>query len=296
MSELINQMKLNNHIMMLVNEVIWKYPDMIGIDEVKSFSEETNGKLDDALFYLFLAKLDIDFDDEEEKRIAELYFRNHLHYLKVDEYQKNDYCNKIKNLTIQSGKWQLKMDKIPAGTIFYMDDLDCFQDVECPVLGYFDQDFEYPAIYEDGLLWMSCDPSEINTMKKPIEEAYGHVLVLGLGLGYYPYFISQKEEVKKITIIEKEKDCIELFQNELIGVFDYANKIEVIHQDALEYLASISENEVDVVFADLWHNAEDGIKLYEKIKKYESKHTCTKFIYWLENSLKSKKKWNERMG
>lgn len=79
-------------------------------------------------------------------------------------------------------------------------------------------------------------------------------------------------------------------------VFDYANKIEIIHQDALEYLVSISENEFDVVFADLWHNAEDGIKLYEKIKIYESKHTCTKFIYWLENSLKSKKKWNERIG
>lgn len=295
MNEQMEQMKMNNHILMIVNEVIRKYPDMIEIDELKAFSEETNSKLDDALFYLFCAKLDIDLDDEEEKRIAEVYFRNHLHYLKVEDYLSNDYCNRLKNLTLQSGKWRLKMDKIPAGTLFYMDDLDCFEEVEAPVLGYFDRDFNYPAIYEDGLLWMSCDPSEINTMKKPISEAFGNVLVLGLGLGYYPYFISQKKEVKKITIIEKEKDCIELFQNELVNVFEHSKKLNVICDDALKYLSSIEENEYDVIFADLWHNAEDGIELYEKIKMYENKHTQTKFLYWLKNSLKSKEKWNEMM-
>lgn len=295
MKELKNQMKLNNHILMLVNEVIEKYSDMISMEEVLAFSEEVKVKYDDALFYLFLAKLDIDLEDKEEKRIAELYFRNHLHYLKAEDYQSNDYCHKLKNLRLQSGKWQLRMDKIAAGTLFYMDDLDCFEDVEAPVLGYFNQDFDYPAIYENGLLWMSCDPSEINTMKKPIQETYGNVLVLGLGLGYYPYFISQKDEVKKITIIEKEKDCIELFQNELIKVFEHTEKLNVICQDAFDYLASVQENEYDVIFADLWHNAKDGIKLYERIKQYESKHNQTRFIYWLENSLKSKKKWNEMM-
>ena len=59
---------------------------------------------------------------------------------------------------------------------------------------------------------MSIIPNEIETMKEAIETVKGNVLVYGLGLGYFPYMISLKNDVNKITIIEKEDILFEEYK------------------------------------------------------------------------------------
>ena len=43
----------------------------------------------------------------------------------------------------------------------------------------------------------------------------------------------------------------------------------------------------DYVFADLWHDASDGLEMYRKLKKYEILAPSTEFDYWIEPSLLS---------
>ena len=55
---------------------------------------------------------------------------------------------------------------------------------------------------------MSTIPHEINTMKKDIDIVKNNVLVLGLGIGYFSYLISNKASVKNITILENDEEII----------------------------------------------------------------------------------------
>ena len=125
---------------------------------------------------------------------------------------------------------------------------------------------------------MSLNPNEIETMKPYIKKAKGNVLVLGLGMGYVPYMISLKDEVKSITIIEKDKEIIDLFKKNLLPLFVNRNKITIIEDDAINYVAE--NNKYDYIFADLWHDAEDGLSLFVQLKRISKNIDC-----WLEVSL-----------
>jgi hypothetical protein len=50
----------------------------------------------------------------------------------------------------------------------------------------------FPALLENDRIWMTITPNEIEIMIKPVDEAFGHVLTYGLGLGYYAYMVSKK--------------------------------------------------------------------------------------------------------
>ena len=85
---------------------------------------------------------------------------------------------------------------------------------------------------------MSLIPHEINTMKHHIIDAFGNVLVLGLGLGYYVFHIARKKDVDKITIIEKDKRVIKIFKENLLPYFENKDKITIIEDDAIKYLST----------------------------------------------------------
>ena len=131
---------------------------------------------------------------------------------------------------------------------------------------------------------MSITPNEINTMRPYIEEAKGNILVLGLGLGYYPFTISLKDEVKKITIVELDQNIINIFNKHLLPLFPHKEKIQIIKGEAIKFLNN-NKDHYDFVFVDLWHNPEDGLPLYLRISKIAMHYKNCKFQYWLEKSL-----------
>ena len=55
---------------------------------------------------------------------------------------------------------------------------------------------------------MLVTPNEVHTMKADIEKAHGKVLTYGLGLGYFPFMTSRKEEVTSVTVVERSSDVI----------------------------------------------------------------------------------------
>lgn len=130
---------------------------------------------------------------------------------------------------------------------------------------------------------MSLNIHEQVTMEKAIENANGNVLVLGLGLGYYPLMISLKDNVGTITIVENNSDLISYFKDKLLPRFPNKNKITIIEYDAIKYLENNYSN-YDYGFFDIYRDVKDGLHLYVSARKVISK-TNFKIDFWLERSL-----------
>ena len=79
---------------------------------------------------------------------------------------------------------------------------------EVTSLGYFEHDYSYISLTQNKVIWMSLSPYEIETMKEDILNAKGNVLTYGLGIGYFAYMCSLKDEVETVTIVEKDKNII----------------------------------------------------------------------------------------
>ena len=133
---------------------------------------------------------------------------------------------------------------------------------------------------------MSTIPHEINTMKKDIDIVKNNVLVLGLGIGYFSYLISNKASVKTITILENDEEILSLFTKFIMPNYKYKDKVKIIKCDALEYLKNHDLSIFDYIYVDLYHNANDGISFYYYIKNIENKLNCnSKFLYWIETNI-----------
>lgn len=131
---------------------------------------------------------------------------------------------------------------------------------------------------------MSVTPDEIYTMEDAIKEATGNVLTLGLEMGYYAYMISEKDDVRHITIVEKEQDVIKLFEKYILPQFAHKDKITIIKADVLDYMKDLEDGEYDYCFADTWTGIADS-EPYLKLKETCRKFKKTKISYWIEKTM-----------
>ncbi len=205
--------------------------------------------------------------------------------LSPKEYSENPYFINVRPKAKKDGSFRLDYLKKPSHVGFVYDEMVVkgrFYEETTP-FGYFDKPFEFLALLEKERIWMSVTPHEINTMKDAIDKAKGKVITLGLGLGYFAYMVHLKDEVSKVTVIEKDSRVIKLFKENILPFFPHKEKIEIVEGDAIEYMKNASP--FDYMFADLWHFAIDGLPLYLKLNKFEEKYPSSKFDYWIEPSM-----------
>ena len=221
-------------------------------------------------------------DEEEDEEIIDKYLLSSLHEADINKYLSNPYYQKFEGIKAKEKDYELVTDHYEPYELFSYQDMGVEKEtfVELNSVSFFKEKFPFLALNHKGVTWMSVTPNEIETMEKAVKAAHGKVLVLGLGLGYYPYMISLKEEVKEITIIENDKNIIEIFRKYLFPHFDRKDKIKIIEADAFSYLKE--KHSFDYTFVDLWHDPLDGIELYLKAKKLENKG---EYFYWLESSM-----------
>ena len=239
-------------------------------------------------YSLFLNKLEIDKDDKDFRHLA---YKTHLNIF--DELDKNKYLNNpyYKNIKLDKDiKYKnslLTKSTYKPYQAFIYKDIDVLPNDyyrEINHLGYFKHEFSFIDLIEKDTTWMSITPHEIETMEESLNEVYGNVLVLGLGLGYYPYIASSKESVKTIDIVELNKDIISIFRENILPQFSRIEKIKIFNENAINFLKENDLNKYDYIFIDLWHTVEDGLELYTNINKI-LKDTNIKTSYWIETSL-----------
>lgn len=182
--------------------------------------------------------------------------------------------------------WTLDKREIKPFEVMIYDDTYIENDSEVTKLVSLDKTVKVPCVIQDDKIWMSIVPHEIITMRKPIADAKGRVLVLGVGLGYYAYRVALKSSVRRVVIIESDKNAIELFNCCILPQFEKSvrDKITILENDAFRYLAELNE-EFDYVFADIYRTVEDGLDLYYRFLPFERKYKNIKFSYWIERSL-----------
>ena len=152
-----------------------------------------------------------------------------------------------------------------------------------PPLGYFIKEVPYPILRKGGIPWMSVIPHEKATMAKAIDESKGKVLCLGCGMGYFAYCASSKEEVTSITIVDNDPALLAFFSSHILPRFPHKQKITLVEEDAFSYLERQEKGGYDFLFADLWHNADDGLSLYRRLLDYEDRAKSAS--YWIEDGL-----------
>lgn len=241
-------------------------------------------------YSLLLAGL-LQMDIEEnplDKALFQDYFPYMIQKMNKEEYMNNPYYRQITFPTAAIGNWRFDTQEYVPYEAFVFDDFITLDDGRViPQIGFFEELFTFPVVMEKEQEWMMITPNEINTMKQPIQNAKGKVCTFGLGLGYYPYMVSNKENVASVTIVEKEQGVIDLFSQYVLPQFPNRQKIHFVHQDAFDYAENqMKAEQFDVIFTDLWHDPLDGRELYLKMKTYEKQSPKSHYDYWIEKTLK----------
>lgn len=93
---------------------------------------------------------------------------------------------------------------------------------------------------------MSDTPMEKETNRDFVRNAHGNVLIGGLGIGLIILAIQDKEDVKKITVVEKNCEVIELVGKQL----PLNSKVNIVNDDVFEYKPLLKYN---TIYMDIWN-------------------------------------------
>ncbi|MBR2927015.1 MAG: hypothetical protein IKC31_05520 [Clostridia bacterium] len=280
----------NQLILTVYSQYLNHTPRFLTSELVENLAKECEISNHEAFLALFGAALGLDCaESREHRRLEQIYLRAGISCQDPDVYRGNEYYKTIKFPSVRKGNWEMKHGSYAPYEPFVRTHPVLTKELrEIPQIGYFEEEFPFPAILEDGVEWMTVTPNEIETMKEPIQRARGRVLTLGLGLGYFAFCASQKEEVTEVTVIEQDGNVISLVREHLLPQFPHREKIRIVQADAFDFLERTNlSGQFDYLFSDLWHDASDGLEMYIRIKKLLQKHPTLPRDYWIEPSLLS---------
>ncbi len=206
-------------------------------------------------------------------------------YVKAEEMAGDPYLSKIVIPDIKKGAFSLTHSRFAKNSLFVLDNRygdEIFDLINIPVIACMDNDYEYPLLEEDGKVWMSIAPCEIVTMQSNICAAHGSVLTFGLGLGYYPYIVSLKENVSHVTVVEKSNDVADLFEEHMLPQMETRDKITIVRKDAFDFVENSDDGIYDTCFSDIWVSGDD-LDTYLKMKFACGKFHETETSFWIEN-------------
>lgn len=282
---------LNYRLTQLYATYLERFPDFITEEMVNAICSDGYISKKEAIVALICAAFSLDdANRKDDRRLIREYITPSVRILDATKYKENQYYKNIKISDIKDGAWEFKNESYPPYRAIICDDMIRNEDFsEIPPLGFFEETFFFPAVLENGNEWMTLTPVDLDTCEEAISKACGKVVTFGLGLGYYTYMVSEKTEVESITVVEKSRDIINLFEKHILPQFPNSTKVRIVCDDAFEYAEHIMPSEnFDLAFVDTWRDASDGTPMYEKMKKLEKFSPNTEFLYWIEGFLKSR--------
>lgn len=208
----------------------------------------------------------------------------------IEELFENSYLKDIEVGNNKNEKLHLSNKRVIRPNYIVCTNTNYRDDNFMPVRrwGYFTQKVSLPSLCENdtNICWMTVEPYEINTFASFASSAKGRILLGGCGLGYIAYILSLKEEVSEITIVEKDKQVIDLFESAILPQFKYKEKVNIVEGDILEYLNVADLTQFDEINVDVWRDYIDMIYIYLPLLVIERKNPQVKFSYWLEENMR----------
>lgn len=280
----------NFRVTRLYAQLLESYPEIITKEMVDTLTSDGSLTKEEAIVGLLSEIFALDFEKNEDRRIIMDYLTPSVRILDKTKYENNPYYKNIKLDNLKDGSWEIKIEEYKPYQAVICDDMIINEDFsEVPPLGFFTESFSFPAILENGNEWMTLTPVDLDTCEEAIAAARGRVVTFGLGLGYYAYMVAQKEDVESVTVVELSADVIKLFKTHILPKMENGHKIRIVNADAFEYAEKLMPGEnFDLAFVDTWRDASDGAPMYERMRALEKYSENTKFLYWIENFLRSR--------
>lgn len=241
-------------------------PRYVTIKQINEFVEEY--EMLPELAYAMIVSTAMGLDIHKNNIHNELfqdYLEPGFHCLNPKDFADDRYMKTIKINNVKVGNLELKMMSfLPAEALIFDDCTTSSEFREVQQIGFFINEFSYPAIVENGKIISSLDPLTINTNQTALENAHGNVLCLGLGMGYFACLSAEKKSVDKITVLEKNADIIDIFKSGILPQISSCQKIEIINADPLEYIEKPGKPlPYDFIFSDT-----SDLKTYLRLREY----------------------------
>ena len=110
---------------------------------------------------------------------------------------------------------------------------------------------------------MSNDPFEVMTNQIFFEKSKGDVLIFGLGLGWIIFPILDRDDIKSITVVEKNTEIIE-FVGDVLSKKDLKNKLNIIEGDVYDY-HNYLDKKFDFIYFDTYDTPDLSISDIDKL-------------------------------
>lgn len=293
--ELLNKLIVTKNDNIFVNSLYNAYFDYLTYldnDEISSFNDSKD---------IFLNSLELDLSDEYTLTKLNEYEVSNIKELDIKDYINDKYYLDIKpkevKIKMNNNSYHLYYKYYKPFNYFLYDEIKVKDKdyKEINSLGYFNTPFKYLVLDKNDETWMSIIPHEINTMKEDISKIKGNIVVYGLGLGYFIYLASLKEDVNKVIVIEKDIEIINIFNKYLLPLFNKRSKdkIIILNVDAFSFNETKLVNNKDITnnilinycYIDIYHNPLDALSSYIRFIKTESKNSDITYLYWIEDSI-----------
>lgn len=136
---------------------------------------------------------------------------------------------------------------------------------------------------------MSTHQTETMTNQEFINQAFGDVIIFGLGLGMIVFPLLNDEYIKSITIIEKDRGVIDMV-GKIVKEHDHLNKVHIFEGDAFTYHEKIKKRKFDTIYFDIWIRIDEDAfiemerlhGMYRKFMKNPSTGYLTSWCYDLK--------------
>ncbi len=261
-------------------------PGLVTPDMIREVRDASGVSSERAFAELVGAYFDLDTTGRDRT-----FFRDYLlpsvFVLSPEIFRRNSYYERVRHLNASLGDWTFESRVLPPYEAFVCGDLRVFPDGKMlPQVGFFEEEYRYPAALENGREWMTLLPNETITTDPAVASSFGKVRTYGLGLGYFAVSSALRKEVVSVTVVEKAPEAIRLFESEILPLFpEVRDKITCVCEDAYQAAAEMSPGDADFVFADIWHDVSDGREAIRKLKALEGRSPGTVFRYWLEETV-----------
>ena len=207
-------------------------------------------------------------------------------FLSVDEWENTPYHKTIHLNKVQNEHFTYTTEWMAGNQLFNSNTIQKDPNKELNdymLLKAMDRDFQAVFLLQDGKDWMLDAPSEAFTNDPIAKKSHGNVVTFGLGIGYYLFMACQNPNVKSITVVEKSKNVIDLFQSCILPQFNTDKKIAFINEDAYKLWNSDILSSFDTIYADIWQSSNDGLYCITKfLELYIPPFDSTYF--WIEDS------------
>lgn len=260
-------------------------------EEIKKYLKRIKHNLDQNYQNDFLdGYVDIKDEEKAKKELLnagqqEFENKNVSLFIDANEWNNNPYVKNINFDCLKDSHFSYEKVLIEKGYLFNADAIMDDKDKELKdwlKLRALSKDIEALFLYQDNKEWMMAVPSESSTNDPYALKAKGNVVTFGLGIGYFTYMALLNKNVKSITVIEKSKEVIRLF-NTIKDQFINNDKIKIVNGDAFDYFNKDYLDNFDYIYVDIWRSSDDGRAIIEKLlEQYNPPlNTCD---FWIEKS------------